>query len=345
VRTPSWSDPGAAGDVAPGRTRSRRRVAARGGAIAVGVGLALLLAFPARVGVTGVVPVAQLIPFRAVIGLALAAVAALLLALPGRRRRLALVALVALAALLQAAVLIDRGVAQTGLPARASASDVVVLAANTATRASAADLAHLVRVTDADLAVFPETTRAVADDVAALLASSGTPMQVLAVQVGASGTTSTALLVRASLGTYRIDTVAATALATFVAVPVDGSGPTIVAVHPTPPSSPAGMAAWRSSTAWVTSTCRELDGAIVAGDFNSTLDHPAFAHLDPCLDAADAAGAAGLGSWPSSAPRLLAAPIDHVLADGRRWGVRSFAVLDAIAGSDHRPVAAVLRPR
>jgi endonuclease/exonuclease/phosphatase (EEP) superfamily protein YafD len=57
--------------------------------------------------------------------------------------------------------------------------------------------------------------------------------------------------------------------------------------------------------------------------------------LGPCVDAAEAVGAAGLGTWPSRAPELLSAPIDHVLVDARVWRVVSVRVV-RVGGSDHR---------
>ncbi|QTE28419.1 endonuclease/exonuclease/phosphatase family protein [Pengzhenrongella sicca] len=334
----------------PGRPRrDRRRVVrqvVRAAGLGVGIGAGVLLAFGRPTGLTGAAGFAQAISFRAVLAFALAAAAALAAALPGRRRRVGLVAVLALAALLQAVVLADRGLVPAGVAAGPAPRDgLVVLAANTESGASAADLADLVRATGANVAVLPETTRAVADDVAARLAASGTPMQVLSRQSSDHVASATALLVAATLGTYAIDGVADTALASFTAVPVDGSGPTLVAVHATPPAARAAMDPWRRSTAWATAVCRDTRDVVVAGDFNATLDHPAFAALAPCVDAAEAAGAAGLGTWPSSAPRLLATPIDHVLVDGRRWRVLSFAVLDAVPRSDHRPVVARLARR
>ena len=328
-------------------TRPTRPAALRVGGLVLGVALALALAFPSRTGLTGVLPFAQVIAFRPVLALALIAAAAGLLALgalAGRRARTGIAGILVLAAILQAGVLAGRGLAPQATRG-APSGQVVVLTANTQSSASATDLANLVRATGADVAVFPETTRRVADDVAARLAASGIPMQVLAVRRRRSNLSGTAMLVGSGLGTYRIDQVVNTVEATFTAVPVDGSGPTLVAVHTEPPARLALMRSWRADTALATATCRSHRGAIVAGDFNATLDHPAFADLAPCLDAAQAAGAAALGTWPSAAPRWLSAPIDHVLVDGRSWRVLSVAVLDAVPGADHRPVLVHLTAR
>lgn len=321
---------------------------------AVGVLLAVLLAFPRRTGLTGVWPFAQLISFRRLLGLGLLALAALVLALPGREGRLALATVLILAAVLQAAVLAARGPALpgphgggAGAPPGAlrTGGSLVVVAANTQGGSGAADLARLLRATGADVAMLPETAREVADDVAARLASAGIEMQVLWHRGDGSRLSPTALLIAVRLGPYRIDQVGEIPPATFTAVPVDGSGPTLVAVHTRAPGARNLMRAWRLSTAWAIETCRESPGMIAAGDFNATLDHPGFARLDPCVDAAQVTGTAALGTWPASAPSLLSTPIDHVVVDGRRWHVLSVAVLAAVPGSDHRPVVAHLSPR
>jgi len=341
------------------RTPQAGRATAVGGVVALGVPLAVVLAFPRATGLAGLWLVAQSVAFRAVAALGLTALATLLVLLRGRARpaRLALVGVVVLGAALQVGVLASRGYANApgaddassaGGPAEPAApDDLVVLAANTHASTTASDLASLVRSARADVVMLPETTRVVADDLAARLATSGMPMQVLVRRSSASPLSSTAMLVAARLGEYRIDSAPTPGRGTFTAVPVDGAGagPTLVAIHTTAPTTLASMAYWRQTTGWATATCRRTDGAVVAGDFNATLDHPAFKDLDPCVDAAEVAGAAALGSWPSSVPRWLAAPIDHVLVDGRSWRVRSFAVLDVLPGSDHRPVVAHLSAR
>jgi len=119
----------------------------------------------------------------------------------------------------------------------------------------------------------------------------------------------------------------------------------VVAAHTRAPSAASSMPDWRAHAAGIAEVCRSTPGAIVAGDLNSTLDHPGLDDLGPCVDAAAEAGAAGLGTWPADVPRVLAAPIDHVLVDGRAWRVTAFGVLDRVGASDHRPVVAHLAPR
>jgi endonuclease/exonuclease/phosphatase family metal-dependent hydrolase len=107
---------------------------------------------------------------------------------------------------------------------------------------------------------------------------------------------------------------------------------------------------WTRGIDWVAEQCAGPD-VILAGDLNSTLDHLSGLGRDggsvgECQDAAQQAGTAAQGTWPASLPAALAAPIDHVLV-GSAWEVRSFEVRTDFddAGSDHRPVVAVLSRR
>jgi endonuclease/exonuclease/phosphatase family metal-dependent hydrolase len=79
---------------------------------------------------------------------------------------------------------------------------------------------------------------------------------------------------------------------------------------------------------------------ILAGDFNSTLDHPPFHDLllRGYADAAESLGEGLSGTWPSgrSFPPLVT--IDHLLGDGRV--AFSDYSRHEIAGTDHRAVVA-----
>ncbi|GIG19824.1 hypothetical protein Cch01nite_05480 [Cellulomonas chitinilytica] len=312
---------------------------------AVGVGLAVPL-------LPGVFPVAQLVAFRAVLALAGVAGALVLLAVPAvRRRTVPLAAALALGAVAQATVLVARTV-PTAPPAAVAAAgtsgttgDVVVLSFNTLDTVPAATLADLALDVHADVLVLPETSRRTALATAALLGAAGEPMQVHEAAGSVPWISGTSLLVSPEVGSYPDATDLPTRLGGVVAVPEDGTDPTIVAAHPLAPGRRSAMPAWRSETAAVAARCASTPGAIVAGDLNATLDHPGLQDLGPCVDAARAAGEAWRGTWPSSAPSVLAAPIDHVLVDGRAWRVTGFEVLGRTGGSDHRPVVAHLARR
>jgi endonuclease/exonuclease/phosphatase family metal-dependent hydrolase len=118
----------------------------------------------------------------------------------------------------------------------------------------------------------------------------------------------------------------------------------LVCVHAPPPKpwNPAGAARWRGELGLLPSAGQPP--AVLAGDFNATLDHLQLRRLlrRGYADAAEQAGR-GLtptwGPWPSRPPRLLA--LDHVLIDTR------FAVLASsagrLAGSDHHALYAEIR--
>jgi endonuclease/exonuclease/phosphatase (EEP) superfamily protein YafD len=311
---------------------------------AVVVGAVLVgLALP--VG-AGLYPIAQIVSFRAVLGLGSFAVALLLVAVPPTRRALLpLVVAFAIGAAAQGAVLAWRSVPH-GSDAAAGTDDLVVLSFNTLDVVTVQDLFDLVSAHHADVVVLPETSNTTGRNVAALMAQTGHHMQVHTDDGSTPFVSGTTLLVGERVGDYPTATPLPTRFGSLRADPTDPSrSPVLVAAHPISPGSRHVMAAWREDTALVAHTCATTPGVIVAGDMNATLDHPGLRDLGPCVDAAREVGEASHGTWPSSAPSLLAAPIDHVFVDGRAWRVVSFAVLPQTGGSDHRPIVATLRRR
>ena len=319
---------------------ARRTVLVAG--IVLGVVL-LGLALPVA---SGVYPVAQLVSFRAILGLGALAAAILLVVVPGTRRTLLpLVLAFAVGAVAQGAVLVWRSVPQE--PAATSGPDaVVVLSFNTLDIVPAQEIFDLVDAHDADIVVLPETSPHTGLKVAALMAQTGRPMRTFNGTGSTPDVASTTLLVSERLGAYGEAEELPTHFGSVRVDPVDpADSPVLVAAHPISPGARSTMSAWRDDTRLIAQECASTPGAIVAGDLNATLDHPGLRDLGPCVDAARQVGEASLGTWPSSAPSLLAAPIDHVLVDGRAWRVVDFQVLPATGGSDHRPIVATLEPR
>lgn len=312
-------------------------------AAAAALGVLVALAVPVA---SGAYVIAQLVSFRALLCLGAAGVAVALLAVPWTRRRLLPLTLALLVgAAAQRAVLVARSVPHPAA-ASGSAEQVVVLAFNTLDTVEPARLADLALAHGADVLVLPETSLDTARATAARLAASDEPMQVLAAAGHHTAIAGTALLVSDRVGTYPTSEPLPTVLGSLRADPDDPrASPVIVAAHPVAPIGRGAMPTWRTETRLIADTCADTPGAIVAGDLNSTLDHPGLQDLGPCVDAARASGAAALGTWPAAAPALLAAPIDHVLVDGRAWRVVGFQVLPRVGGSDHRPVLATLEPR
>jgi endonuclease/exonuclease/phosphatase (EEP) superfamily protein YafD len=333
-------------------------------AIVLIVAAALLIAaWPQLFGLERQLGVAQVVSLRGLSALVagVSVVALLLIALVSKRMR-RLAATIALLLLVfvgvSAAVLETRGTTPGGFQSKAGA-DLTVMSWNTLGDApGAAEIAKLALAQHADIVALPETSVATADAVKQLMTQAGSPMQQLHVsfdQVAKAHTTS--LLISTALGAYRVDDShgSTKTLPSVVVVPVNGDGPTIVAAHAVAPV-PGEMTNWRQGLDWLSQRCGGGGNAdtIMAGDFNSTLDHYAGltaktttgeGDLGACHDGARAEGSAGVGTWPTSLPAQLGAPIDHVMAS-QGWTFVGFRVIgteDGV-GSDHRPIVAQLRP-
>lgn len=323
--------------------------------LAAPVALCLAIAaWPQGLGLEQAPIVAQVVAARVgVIGIALVlTLLALLLSLWRAARRFALL----LVALLLAFSLVSGGIHLSRASADAvvteAAGDVTVLTWNTLGDAPGVDeLVALIQETDADIVALPETTGVFATDAAVQLREAGRPFWVHYTRFSPDyRALSTALMISADLGTYTTDSEAGQTrtLPTIVARPDDGSGPVIVATHPVAPV-PQQMRNWRSDLDYLAELCTIEESVLMAGDFNSTIDHWASlgvngGDLGACRDAAIAAGAGTAGTWPTDLPAWAGAQIDHVVATADWQVVDARVITDRDgAGSDHRPVVAVLR--
>ena len=309
-------------------------------------------------------PITQIVASRAVLVLAFAAVLVLALLLLFARPLRGFAASIAIVALLgggaSAAILAPRGVdTADGLPQK-SADSVRVLAWNTAGEAvSAQEIADTIVSQQADVVALPETTEAVGEDIALTLRDAGHPMWVHHVQFRPEVTQGpdswqTTVLISPALGDYAVIPSSAdgssntSSVPSAVVMPVDGEGPTVVAVHTVAPRQDE-MADWTEDLRWVADQCPAGKNVILAGDFNATLDHLGGLGTDggdlgACRDVASRSGSGGVGTWPTSVPALLGAPIDHVMATAQ-WRATGSAVLPAGAGgSDHRALITQLEP-
>jgi len=303
-------------------------------------------------------PVAQIVSLRGVVVIVFAAVFVVcaLLAL-GRRLRafagaLAVIALVG--ALAGGGILLARGVGTGSLPPVTDGS-IRVMTWNTAGSATDAQLiAQTAVAMRADVVALPETTIDTGEAVAIAMREMGSPMWAHHESYGDRpgypdwAANSTTLLISPELGDYAV--VASTsdgasntsAVPSVVAMPVDGSGPTIVAVHAVAPRQDR-MSDWRSDLEWVANQCAS-DDVIMAGDFNATIDNMARLGVDGgdlgrCTDAAAQTGSGGVGTWSTAWPPLVGTPIDHIMATAR-WTATGSVVLGSLddSGSDHRPL-------
>jgi len=327
----------------------------------------LVVTWPQAFGLHNSWVVAHLVSFRAiaVIGavIALVLLGVLRFIRPLPRTLGVAVVLLALFSVTNVGILASRGftttVSPTGLlNAEAAADSITVLSWNTLGDApGAAVIAAQALAENADVVTLPETTEETGILIAETMRDAGRPMWVHTLAFDLiSKARSTTVLISPDLGDYTVTNAAGSGppgntnvLPTVVAEPVDGAGPTIVAVHAVAPIQ-YEMSNWRSDLDWLATQCQG-DNVIMAGDFNSTLDHMAGranggdSVLGNCSDAALSVGAASVGTWPTAIPALLGSPIDHVMATPN-WRVVGLQVIESLdeAGSDHRPIVATLAP-
>ena len=121
----------------------------------------------------------------------------------------------------------------------------------------------------------------------------------------------------------------------------DGTRVEVVCVHPFPPHRNS-FGAWSEGLESLPSAPQDGPLHVLAGDFNSTLDHRNLRRvLDRGYrDAADALGEGLTPTWSSHGLLSLPITIDHVLVDDRA-GIVDYSVHD-LPGSDHNAVFAEL---
>ena len=317
----------------------------------------LVLAWPQLFELQREIGIAQVVAFRAICA-GLAACALVLLALLALLTRrvwplgISLVCVLLAFTVANTAILWQRGFENTAFPA-AKKGDLIVMSWNTLGEATGAQaIADLAISSNASIVSLPETTQPIAVEVALIMKAQGHPMYVHTVSFGrVAKSRSTSVLTSPSIGRYHLDDTVRSTVAgpTVVIAPDSGTGPVIVGAHPIAPV-PRGMPAWRRDLGLLATLCSR-DNVIMAGDFNSTLDHlDGFASLPTatvgrCADAALASHSAGYGTWPTSVPATLGATIDHVMATPN-WRVTAFRVVQTLdhSGSDHRPIIAQLSP-
>jgi endonuclease/exonuclease/phosphatase (EEP) superfamily protein YafD len=333
-----------------------RRVLAAVLVVAVAAVL-LVAAWPQLFHLEAAPVVAQVVSLRGLdIAIAVALIVVIgLVALAWRASRRflgSIVALLVVFCLVSLAVLSSRGWGGAA-PPKDTAERITVLSWNTKGDApGAAAIAKLALARHADVVALPETTLVTGKQVAVLMRAGGHPMWVYSSAFDyVSKSRSTTLLISAALGTYSVDKEAGNTavLPTVIARPDDGAGPTIVAVHAVSPI-PKEMRNWRADLAWLSAKCAG-GNTIMAGDFNSTLDHlrshgtAKDADFGACTDAGSASGTAAIATWPTILPAQLGAQIDHVMytPNWRAVGMRVIDDEDA-SGSDHRPILVTLAP-
>lgn len=243
-------------------------------------------------------------------------------------------------------ILFVRGVFPGELPSPQSEQIRVVSWNTLGDKVALESLADVADRSHAEVIVLPETTKAHADALARMLRNDlGTDFAVHTVSFDPNyKALSTSVLIDKALGTYAISTGYGntSVVPSVVLEPADSSSkPRIVGIHSVSPITEE-MDSWKVDRDWLATICA-LPNTVIAGDANATADQ--LRSLKGCDLSSVQAGAGGLGTWPTTLPAILGAPIDQVLTTGE-WKATGFAVYSEEdgSGSDHRPIAAVLVP-
>jgi endonuclease/exonuclease/phosphatase (EEP) superfamily protein YafD len=300
---------------------------------------AALATLPDLVGLDAHSPFAQVIAFRPlmVAALGVLVVIGLLITLAARRFWPVPVVL-ALVALVGAAMVLPRTVAD---PAPTGGTPLKVLALNVYEgNADADSLAALVAAENPDVVSIPEAGGRYESEIAPLLEPLGyrTASSVDRWDRDVTGNTvawSNRLGdVRTRIGKdVRFD---------YIEITGGGLGNLrFVAFHSVAPV-PRSVGQWRSDLETVAKWCSATSPAIVAGDFNASLDHSVFRNaIQGCGDAGSQTGNGLAGTWPTWAPSWLGPQIDHIVYNGG-IAAESFGTR-LVPGTDHRAIVATLR--
>jgi endonuclease/exonuclease/phosphatase (EEP) superfamily protein YafD len=305
----------------------------------VGVGL---LTLPDLLGVDRVTPFAQVVSFRPYVLVGLAALVLVLAGLSWRFRQLVRAAVVLLVVLAVGVAMTVPRTRPDPLPSGGWALSVLTF--NTLDgSADVAELAEVIRTARPDLAALIEVGQSYRGRLAPLVEPLGYRM-VTATGTDTDGVTDvygvTALVAEHLRGmTSNLD------MSTpFPIVEIRGGalGATrFVAFHAVAPRL-GDVPQWSSDLGKLTRYCTGATPAIVAGDFNATLDHSVLrAATAGCSDAAAQRGQGLQATWPTWLPDWFGPQVDHVFATNP-IAAEDFSVRE-ISGSDHRAVLVRLR--
>lgn len=318
--------------------RPRRRRPRWVWALVLGLGAAGAV-LPDLVGADRYFPFAQLIAFRPLLVGALGVVVVLAALVTAVHRRFWPVPVVLLlVALVGAALVLPRTTAE---PAPAAGGTLKVLALNVYEGEADADsLAALIRTENPDIVSIPEAGGRYLRQLEPLLDQLGYSVEssVSAEEADVRGN-SVAWSERLGDVTTRVgeDT-----RFDFIEATGGALGDLrFVAFHSVAPV-PRSVGQWREDLSRVQQWCSGDTPAVVAGDFNATLDHSVFREaMAGCSDAGARTGNGLVGTWPTWAPQWMGPQIDHVLSNAG-IAAESFSV-HLVPGTDHRAIVTTLR--
>lgn len=340
------TSPGRVHDIAPPSPRAQPRRRLRRTARFVAAGLFTLVVVVVGLpdllfGLDGRSPFVQLVSFRPWVLVGLAALLAVLLVVLWFERRVWPFVAGLLAVLLIGGVLVLPRVIADPVPT--GGTPLTVLAFNTFEgRADVDQLAALIREERPDIVSVTESGDRFRSRLAPLVEPLGYRLSTSTPpgKVDVAGVTTA---IAGALGDVAVRVGDETSAYPYLELTGGGLGTLrVVAFHSVAPV-PGSVTRWRSDLALLATWCAGPTPAVVAGDFNATLDHSALrGGMAGCGDAAAQRGAGLVPTWgPSDRSRAVGPQIDHVIAtDG--IAAESFSVHD-IAGSDHRAIVTTLR--
>lgn len=323
------------------RGRPRRRFGPVRWSFALFLGAGAALAtLPDLAGLDAYSPFAQLIAFRPLMVVGLGVLVALGLLITVFARRFWPVPVVlALVALIGASLVLPRTTAAATPPA--GGSTLKVLALNVYEGEADVDsLAALIEGQAPDIVSIPEAGGRYQRELEPLLEPLGYRVES-SISPRRSDVAGNSIAIAEHLGDVR------TRVGDDVQFPyLEASGGGLgdlrfVAFHSVAPV-PRSVGQWRSDLGTLERWCAGDSPAVVAGDFNATLDHSVFRDaITGCSDAAADTGNGLSGTWPTCAPAWLGPQIDHVLTTGG-IAAESFET-HLVPGTDHRAVVTTLR--
>jgi endonuclease/exonuclease/phosphatase (EEP) superfamily protein YafD len=330
----------------PRRRRARRRsvsyLVGSVAALVLSAGIAALV-LPDLLGLDTRTPFAQLVAFRPweLVATAVLLLVLLVLVRFARRARpffvpMSVGALVVLIA--GAAMVVPRAIAD---PAPTAGTPLTVLSFNVYEgHADVRALAGAIAAHRPDLVSLPEAGPRFAAKLAPLVEPLGYRIQ--SSRSSGSDVSSVTALVSDRLGDVAVRIGSDAKDFPYLEVTGGGLGQLhFVAFHAASPV-PQHVQSWTQDLALLPQWCTGATPAIVAGDFNATLDHSALrTGMAGCSDAAAQRGDGLDPTWgPSGRHRFFGPQIDHVISTS---GIEasSFEVLD-LPGSDHLPILSTL---
>ncbi|MEJ8278950.1 endonuclease/exonuclease/phosphatase family protein [Pseudonocardia spirodelae] len=338
MSAPPHSDPETQ-PIRRGRPRRRFGRVRWGFALLLGAAAATAV-LPDVVGLDAHSPFAQLIAFRPVLVGALAVLVVVGLLVTVFARRFWPVPLVlALVAVAGAGMVAPRTVATT-TPAAGGAT-LKVLALNVYEGEADADsLAALIAAEKPDIVSIPESGGRYKQQLEPLLTPLGYRLEA-SVSPRRDDVTGNTVAISERLGDVRTDVGEDTRFPYMEATGGGLGDLRFVAFHSVAPT-PRAVGQWREDLGQLPRWCTGSTPAVVAGDFNASLDHSVFREATAgCGDAGAQTGNGLTGTWPTWAPEWLGPQIDHVLFTGG-ISAESFAV-HLVPGTDHRALVTTLR--